>query len=291
MKDSLKWLLSKFPYFLNKNTGSNFYKSTSVINDEFKYFRQDLFNTHIGHRLDKRVLIWKEQEDENDYTMNFFVHLSYLKMVNVYKNDSLIYSESYEYEDEVDTFIYSYDGTSNKVIPKDKFHVTVETWEEYVLAKGFPENDTPQGDMYDHDSSLDEIGALYDIPRKSYVYTKSINYGDTEPPYNNRKTEDDYHYMNRIMGYISHMQDTPLPVLEVWKLFGIPLEEISLINRERYLCKMYSAVKHGGDNWVPKDWEHKDTMSCFGLNLYSFLLRLIIIVLFMVKPFILVLLS
>ena len=263
MKDSLQWFLGKFPFFLDKSTGSNFYRSSSVINDGFKDFRQDLFNTHLGHRLDKRVLIWKEQEDEYDYTMNFFVHLPYLKMVNVYEEDELIYTESYEYGDEVDTFIYSYDASSNNVIPTVKYRVTVETWEEYVMSKGFPENDEAVGDIFDHDKSLDELGALYDIPRKRYVYTESTSYGETEPPYNNRLSEDDYHYMNRILGYINHMLDTPLPVLEVWKLFGIPLDQISLINRERYLCKMYSSVKHDGDNWTPKPWEHKDTMSCF----------------------------
>ena len=263
MKDSLRWFLGKFPFFLDKNAGSNFYRSSSVINDGFKDFRQDLFNTHLGHRLDKRVLLWKEQEDEYDYTMNFFVHLPYLKMVNVYEEDELIYTESYEYEDEVDTFIYSYDASSNNVIPTVKYRVTVETWEEYVMSKGFPENDEAVGDIFDHDKSLDELGALYDIPRKRYVYTESTSYGETEPPYNNRLSEDDYHYMNRILGYINHMLDTPLPVLEVWKLFGIPLDQISLINRERYLCKMYSSVKHDGDNWTPKPWEHKDTMSCF----------------------------
>ena len=263
MKDSLRWLLDKFPYFVDKNEGSNFYKSSIVINDGFKLFRQDLFNTHMGHRLEKRVLLWKEQSSDYDYTMNFYVHLPYLKMVNLYKNGSLIYTESYEYDDEVDTFIYSYDDTSNTVIPSDKYHITVETYEEYVLSKGFPENDTILGDMFDHDRSLDELGALYDIPRKKYVYKESTNPENTEPRYNNRKSEDDYHYMNRILGYISHMQDTPLPVLEVWKLFGIPLDKISLINRERYLCKMYSSVKHGGDNWTPYDWEHKDPMGCF----------------------------
>ena len=263
MKDSLRWFLGKFPFFLDKNAGSNFYRSSSVINDSFKDFRQDLFNTHLGHRLDKRVLLWKEQEDEYDYTMNFFVHLPYLKMVNVYEEDELIYTESYGYEDEVDTFLYSYDASSNNVIPLVKYRVTVETWDEYVMSKGFPENDEAVGDIFDHDKSLDELGALYDIPRKRYVYTESTSYGETEPPYNNRLSEDDYHYMNRILGYINHMLDTPLPVLEVWKLFGIPLDQISLINRERYLCKMYSSVKHDGDNWTPKPWEHKDTMSCF----------------------------
>ena len=260
MKDSLQWMLDKFPFFLNKSTGSNFYKSTSVLNENFKDLFQELFNVHLSHRLEKRVLIWKEQGEPYEYTMNFYVHLPSLKRVNVYKNSELIYTESYNLDDEADTFIYSYDDISDKVIPSDKYRVAVETWEEYVIRKGFPENDTRKGDVYDHDPSLDDLGALYDIPRK--VYVKSSDYENTEPLYSNRLSEDDYHYMNRILGYLTHMMDTPLPVLEVWKLFGISLDKISLVNRERYLCKMYSSTRHGGDDWTPLPWEHKDTMHC-----------------------------
>ena len=93
MKDSLKWLLSKFPYFLDKSNGSNFYKSSSVINDSFKEFRQDLFNTHLSHRLDKRVLVWKEQEVDNDYTMNFYESLvdSFIQFPHDSETENRIY--------------------------------------------------------------------------------------------------------------------------------------------------------------------------------------------------------
>lgn len=274
MKDSLQWLLDKFPYFLNKDVGSNFYKSTSVLNENFRDLHNDIFKTHLGNRLQKRVLIWKEQEDEYDYTIQFYVNLPFLKTVTCYKNDEVLYTESYTYGDKVNTFIYSYEGTSLKVIPEDTFHISVETWEEYVLEKGFPENDTPQDNMYDHDSSLDEFGLLYDMPRKTYVYKDNTNLADTEPTYNNRLTEDDYNYMNRLLYYIANMNDTPLPVLEVWKLFGIPLDEISLINREQYLCKMYSQKLHGGDDWEPEEWEHKDSMGCYSIGDLFFFVEL-----------------
>jgi len=274
MKDSLKWLLDKFPYFLDKDAGSNFHKSTSVLNENFRDLHNDIFKTHLGNRLQKRVLIWKEQEDEHDYTIQFYVNLSLLKTVTCYKNDEVIYTESYSYEDKVNTFIYSYEGTSLKLIPDDKFHISVETWDEYFLEKGFPENDTIQDNMYDHDSSLDEFGLLYDMPRKNYIYKENTNLSDTEPPYNNRLTEDDYHYMNRLLFYIQNMNDTPLPVLEVWKLFGIPLDEISLINREQYLCKMYSQKLHGGDDWEPEPWEHKDSMGCYSIEDLFFFVEL-----------------
>ena len=78
MKDSLQWLLDKFPVFLNKDVGSNFYKSTTVLNSNFKDIWNDLFRVHLGHRLEKKVLIWKEQAVENDYTISFFVNLLFL---------------------------------------------------------------------------------------------------------------------------------------------------------------------------------------------------------------------
>ena len=175
MKDSLQWLLGKFPYFLDKNPDSNFYKSTHVLNENFRDLYQDLFKVHLSHRLEKRILLYKEQSVENDYSINFIVNIPHLKRVTCYKNGTVIYTESYEYEDEVNTFFYSHDDTSNNVIPSDKYHITVETYEEYTLSKGFPENDTLIGDMFDHDKSLDELGALYDIPRKNYTYPEDVN--------------------------------------------------------------------------------------------------------------------
>lgn len=88
------------------------------------------------------------------------------------------------------------------VIPDDKFLFHVETWEEYWIDKGYPENDEYMGNEYDHDYSLDEIGKMNNIPRKSYfdVADKGL-YPLTEPPYNNDLSEDDYHYMNRMIEY------------------------------------------------------------------------------------------
>jgi len=97
------------------------------------------------------------------------------------------------------------------IIPSDKFIITVETYDEYTLEKGFPENDKTYDeyknsdkkyDVFDHDYSLDEFGILNNIPRKKYIDVNNrFLYNLTEPPYNDRLTEDDYHYMNRILEY------------------------------------------------------------------------------------------
>lgn len=161
-------------------------------------------------------------------------------------------------------------------IPDDRFLMVVETYDEYELVKGFPENDytyseynhllktnnlTPNA--YDHDYSLDMIGALNRIPRKEYVLVSDDSeYPFTEPPYNNRFTEDDYHYMKRMIEYNLRLWYMNPPSLELWKIYGIDSE---LINRERYLLKVFDENKHPFDEstglvkcWTPEKWEHKD---------------------------------
>ena len=170
------------------------------------------------------------------------------------------------------------------IIPDDLFHMEVETWDEYLISKGFPENDMPLTDtnnqiipsIYDHDYSLDNFGALNNIPRKSYIYVEDeSDYPFTEPPFNNRGTEDDYHYMLRILEYVQRLYTTPPPCLELWKMYGL---ESTIVNREKYLLKVFDITKHNPitkqdpndlvECWTPTDWEHKDKF-CDGKSLYG----------------------
>lgn len=303
---SMKKLLEKFPYFMKKSPDSNFYKSEYVFNEQFKEIYNDLFQVYESFHLQKRLLVWRTQNSAYDYSINFIANYPYLKSVTCYKNNTAIYTESYSYEDEVDSFLYVYDGHSETIIPTDTFKIIAETWDEYKLVKGFPEHDTITGDIYDHDISLDSIGLLHNIPRKTYrtihqlpnntyyLYkgTEPIDYDKvtvndmedtdrfqvfntqglieyyttTEHPFNNAATEDDYHYMNRILNYVNYLHEYPLPVIEIWKIYGLPLNQIELINRERYLCKMFEESRHLNEDgiydsgWKKKIWEHKDLM-------------------------------
>lgn len=286
-KDSLKNLLSKFPYFLDKRESSNFYKSQDVTNKIFQELSQDIFNVMEGFKLNKHCLIWKEQDVPFDYIIHFVANYPHMKTVICYKNDDVICREDYSYEDKVSSFIYLYDSTmendtlisilneiegendeedevdtgeESPIIPEDKFSIYIETYDEHIIEKGFPENDTIMNNIFDHDISLDRFGSINNIPRKKYIPTE--DYPNTEPPYNNCLTEDDYHYMNRILEYNLRLHDTPLPVLEIWKLYGL---EATMSNRERLLLKFFDQTKHDFDskeekvlNWSPKPWEHKD---------------------------------
>ena len=296
--NSLKSLLKEYPYFFDKRDSSNFTKTRKIWNNRMVELYDDLFQVYLDSKLQKHILIWKTQEEEYNYKINFAVSIPNLKKVTCYKNDNEIYFEEYTLEEKKYQFQYEYEDSTPEahnddgsqfnpeydpfnddpehiasvpetrlIIPDDKYHIKVETYDEYTILKGFPENDTFKGDIYDHDESLDHIGELMDIPRKVYTYGDDTDYSLTEPAYNDRLTEDDYHYMNRIFYYAAHIQDTPLPLLELWKLFGDNIEA-SMTNRKDLLCKMFSKSKHtpeGGvydEEWIPEEWEHKDTMGC-----------------------------
>lgn len=307
--ESLKGLLGMFPYFFTREPESVFVRSQMVSNNRFKDVYNSLWDTFYSFSLDKRVLIWKEQDEAYEYTMQFRSNIPLLDTVRIYRDDDLIYEAKYELSDdgtvsylveekshtytlveevvdeeysshidhtiyttthniseEISTFEYSHSATSENVIPTEGYVVTITTFDEYVTSKGFPENDTSIGDVYDHDISLDEIGALNNIPRKRYIL--SGNYARTEPTYNDRLTEDDYHYMQRMLQYNLLVHSEPLVVAEIFKLYGLNAD---LINRDRFLCRMFDIFKHPYhyepdgegdklfvDDWVPEPWEHKD---------------------------------
>lgn len=298
-KKILKRLLDMFPYFLTRNPESNFVKSQSVTSQRFKDLYIALRDTYESFRLDKRCLIFKEQYCDYDYTMHFICNIPLLEYVAIYEDDVLIYEsffelcedESYSYmvreniinssdidevisrneyliEDNITGIDYSYSSTSENIIPTTSYRISVKTFDEYECEKGFPENDTIQNNIYDHDISLDELGALNNIPRKKYITT--TDFAKTEPSYNDRTTEDDYHYMQRMLMYNLLIHQESLPVAEIFKLYGIPS---NLINRDRFLIRMFDIFKHDyyydetadGDklfvnDWIPEPWEHKDKL-------------------------------
>ncbi|MDO5849322.1 MAG: hypothetical protein Q4P18_07290 [Methanobrevibacter sp.] len=242
---------------MKKTKGSNFHTSESIFNNQFKEIYNNLFKLYLNNKVQKNIWIWKEQDEPHNYNIHFFANFNNLKSVTLYKNDEVIYTTSFIDDNQEHIFNYIHSDTSENIIPSDKFKIIVETYDEYVLVKGFPENDGKENNEFDHDYSIDDFGEFINFPRKNYVL--SLDYPNTEPPYNDKLTEDDYHYMNRILFYLQHLQDVPLAVLEIWKLFGIPIDEILMVNREAILCKMFETSRHHG-NWIPEKWEHKDLL-------------------------------
>ncbi len=323
--NSLNSLLKMFPYFFDKSETSNFYKSQKITNNIFKKIYSDLKDTYESFHLNKRLLVWKEQNEAYNYIMRFVSTFKLIERVEIYCDDEIIYEADYslaeeksysylvnetfhtytpveilvpiepdeedpeseiEYEtiieiehteysqqhtidENIIIFDYSYHDTSETIIPTEKYLIKVTTFDEYTFTKGFPENDISVGNEYDHDISLDEIGAENNVSRREYTtiheedysYDEIIErYNKTDPPFNNKSTEDDYHYMKRLLTYLIKYHTTSLPVLEIWKLYGI---DATLTNRDKYILRLFDENIHPPDEngeftWVPEKWEHKD---------------------------------
>ena len=107
--------------------------------------------------------------------------------------------------------------------------------EDLVYKKRYSGYDDILGDCFDHDYSLDIIGHLYNIHRYKFKPIPNKNeyyYSRTYPTYNDRYTEDDYHYMKRIQYYIQNYNQIYFPVLEFWKYYHT---DSRLVNRKGHL--------------------------------------------------------
>ena len=273
-----------------------------------------------------QLLFWRIDVDNTHFDVNLRGIFNHLKSATLYKNDEVIYTNSYEDSEDETLVEYSYrntivnigvdendeennilddvfyveielwnnEETLTKYLPQiepsyitsSNFLIEIETYDEYLLRKGWPEKDeytykqingekVRVYDDFDHDDSLDRLGKILNIPRKKYIKIDTLSeYYTSEPPFNDKLSEDDYHYMQRIIEYNLRLHDTPAPVLEIWKLYGV---DAVMLNRERYLLKWFDILRHpyhkekrtdpctGAeyetlivDEWNPQPWEHKD---------------------------------
>lgn len=99
-----------------------------------------------------------------------------------------------------------------------------------INHKRYNGNDKTNYDCFTHDYSLDMIGTYWNIPRLEFQSANYENqcdklnnnyYSQTYPPYNDRLTEDDYHYQNRMQTYIQGYNKVLFPVLELWKNYQV----------------------------------------------------------------------
>ena len=242
MKNSLKYLLSQFPYFLNRQPSSNFYKTEKVYNEFLlKDLYESLFRAYKSNHLDKPVLVWREQSQPNEYTIFFEVNVDNIKEVVLYKNNKIFHNITFTEEEEKNKYLYKYDGVSEEVIPVDTFSIHVETYDEYIFNKGIPENHTIKNNLFDQDKGLDKLGKILDTPRRVYKTVDAEDYPKTFPTYCNEPIEQDYYYLQRLTLIAFSYQVLSLPELEILKLLSL---NSTIRNREDILCKMFDPTKH-----------------------------------------------
>lgn len=187
-------------------------------------------------------------------------------------------------EDTENEYIYRYPLSSEDFDEetgelKDKYDLVVTIFEKRYKCKNNENNriytkryngySKTLGDCFDHDYSLDIIGHLFNIHRYRFyqVYKKNnYYYSKTYPTFNNRSTEDDYHYMKRIQRYIKEYNHTPFPVLEFWKYYyanSVLVNRKDLIGRQdhTYLRTNYYNCDYIGEDLVEEEFDDIRTIN------------------------------
>src|SRR5574344_406994 len=74
---------------------------------------------------------------------------------------------------------------------------------------------------------------MLNIDRHNFIPpTDEGEYSTTLPPYNLKKTEDDFYYMERIKHYLQSYNVEYFPTLELWKYYAMT---VGMINRYKIL--------------------------------------------------------
>ena len=225
MKFSYKDLL---PSYLD---GPNIRRHGELVDMSTEYLYDQLGVLGSWNNLTRPVLIKKEQEEKWNATYTVYVDLPYAIQSITISGDYTA-TVSFSEEDCVTSytlsFPFSVDPDSTKMIEwygfaNATFEVCVETYEGYTYKKGYPENDSIMGDVYDHDRLLDLLGTVLTIPRRIYSQFQANEMGriaDTVPLLFGKRmeqittefgtrwyvlscTEDDYYYAERLQNFIN----------------------------------------------------------------------------------------
>ena len=175
-----------------------------IINENGSIIYNDYKPSQVVSNPNTDVMV--ADPDKNDYTLRV-----------------LLTPEDYDEEGNIksnfDLYVTTYDLNNPNCPQYDK-----------INHKRYNGNDKTNYDCFTHDYSLDMIGVYWNIPRLEFQSANYENkcdklnnnyYSQTYPPYNDRLTEDDYHYQNRMQTYIQKYNIELFPVLELWKNYQV----------------------------------------------------------------------
>lgn len=152
---NLEELLNLFPQFLDRTPttdqglGSVHYRVQEVRNKQYNDLRTSILLLSYVNSLNRPIHLWKTQNKAKEYTINCTVNIPHLKKITLYKVNpktrdyTIINNYNFSSDDDLDNWSTSINETSTTNIPLYQYIVTVETWDEHFLIKGYPENDSP----------------------------------------------------------------------------------------------------------------------------------------------------
>lgn len=221
----LQDLLSKYPSFFSQNSNSIHYKYHNTLASILNILKHDTEIIRLTRALKRPLKIWRIQTQPHENIICYNITINNIKHISLYqeeknKQDTLLTEHSFQ--EGINEYSNYLELTSTEIIPKERYYIEVETRSGLIFQKGFPENDTPQGDIYDHDNALDTIGYLYNLKRRKYhPNIPEADYPYTHPLFCNSQTEWDYYYETRLKNHIRNFGKQPLHLLILESIFEI----------------------------------------------------------------------
>ena len=254
---------------MSQNMDSVHYKYNNALANVLNMLKHDTKILTLLYVLNRPFKIWRQQITPHEYIIWYSAQIKEIKRISLYQEDKEdILLDEYNFDEGINEFESYLQLTSTEIIPDTHFYMEVETYDGLVFQKGFPENDTPQNNIYDHDTALDLLGHLYNLPRRKYQ--KNItpqDYPLTHPPFCNSQSEWDYYYETRLENHMKNFGKVPLHIQQLENIFEI---KPTVEGRWRQVARMeqdtmespdkakYMASTHWNSNVYDVKYELKD---------------------------------
>ena len=219
--------------------------------------------------------VYKESIDDDNSNLVFKTDLKHIYQVWIFenKNDNKGWQTIIDYTptNPIDTYETILKKRNIDLLTNSYyFQVVTDNFGNYFqVFQGYNINK----DIYYHDTALDRIGELLNVPRRKYInkydyqtledYYHHVNPSKTVPSYFNEPEEADYEYENRIREYIDNYSTEYLPVLELKKLYSI---NSSLINRKEILVEQDVDTMWEEGCYDPNDTTEKEDTTLIFLS-------------------------
>lgn len=212
---------------MSQNPNSIHYKYQNTLANLINQLKHHTKIVNLTGNLNRPLKIWRHQIIPHEYIIGYMIELTDIKHLTLYqeekdkdREDILLLKQHFkEGINEYNNYVIL---KSTEIIPTTRFYIEVETYDGLNFQKGFPENDTPHNDIYDHDTALDSLGLLYNLPRRQHqTNLKEEDYPNTNPLFCNTSTEWDYYYETRLKNHIKRFGKVPLHIQMLESIFEI----------------------------------------------------------------------
>lgn len=233
--------------------GENIRNHAEILMKQDKQIDEKIEKVHDWNNLQRPILIEKIQSEDAVATVKIHIHTpSPIRSVTGTRDFASI-NEEYSEEELVTEAVFEVTVTSISPMVLVEGTVSVETYDGTIYEKGYPENDTRYGNIYDHDESLDIIGRLLNIPRRIYkqVSYEPSYYKNTCPSYFVKLidlnlfywTEDDYYYFARLKKFCDGVNRKDFVVHMAEVLYNWDDASITHCkNRNTFIYPEYSSI-------------------------------------------------